>query len=260
MNYIVFDLEFNQDLSISKDTHRTPVNTPSLPESKNGLSQYPYEIIQIGAVKLNSDFTAVASFNRYIKPSIYSGISTFVTELTGITTESLRKEETFPAVYQSFLDFADGPASILTVWGMSDLKALYENVRYHQLKPDRIPSQYINIQPYVSLHFMLSEKKLLSLQTAVEMLGIRITYDFHNALYDAFYTAKIWKKIYQPTTFPKTYSPNHVTSQPRKPKKLIRYDKLIQQIEKMYARPMTQEEQAIIRLAYHMGKTNQFTE
>ena len=52
MHYIVFDMEFNQDLS--------PLQDP-----KVKWSTYPFEIIQIGALKLDYDFNRVAAFNRF---------------------------------------------------------------------------------------------------------------------------------------------------------------------------------------------------
>jgi hypothetical protein len=61
----------------------------------------------------------------------------------------------------------------------------------------------------------------------------------------------IQSKIYQPNE-------NRRRSQPRQPKRTIDFDALIAQFEKMYDRPMTEEEQSMIKLAYQMGKTEQF--
>jgi inhibitor of KinA sporulation pathway (predicted exonuclease) len=272
VNYIVFDFEFNQDFSSLQDPDR--INWQAQPQeetiedghentnpsNKKGLFQYPYEIIQIGAVKLDSGLSCVETFNRYIKPSIYLNISPFVTELTGITNEQLIKEESFEQVYEAFLHFIGASDSTFCTWGMSDIKALYKNAEYHKLNTGPIPRMYINLQPYVSTHLKLSSKKLLRLQTSVELLGIPITYEFHNAFYDAFYTAEIFKKINNPALLPKVYNPSKSVIRPRQPKQIIQYDKLIKQFEKMYSRDMTEEEQELIRLAYKMGRTRQFVE
>lgn len=245
MSFIVFDLEFNQDIS-------------SLQNFDRKRSPYPFEIIQIGAIKLDSEFNTVGTFNRYVKPTFYTRINPFVTELTGITTEQLLTEEPFPKIYKAYTTFINESDSIFCTWGMSDITELFRNVEDHELSHRFLPKKVINLQPYVSVYFNLSQKKLLRLQHAVELLHIPITYGFHNALHDAFYTAEIFKKVYNSSIQPKPYDPSHRAIRPNRRKRVIDLDKLLQQFEKMYARKITEEEQAMIKLAYKMGRTNQF--
>lgn len=247
MHYIVFDLEFNQDFS-SFQEQNTIIKR----------SKYPFEIIQIGAIKLDLDFNTIGVFNRYIKPTIYSKVNSFITELTSITTEQLLVEEPFFEVYNAYIEFIGNTESIFCIWGMSDIKELFRSVDYYRLDPNPLPKMFINLQPYASKHLNISEKKLLGLQNAIEMLNIPITYNFHNALYDAYYTAEIFKRIYVSSIQPKFYDPLYIKIRPIQRKKQIDYDSLIQQFRKMYGRDMTEEEQEIIKLAYKMGKTHQF--
>jgi len=245
MYFIVFDLELNQDFS-------------SLQNIYDKRSSVPFEIIQIGAVKLDSEFNTVDTFNRYVKPTFYSRINPFITELTGITTEQLQKEEQFPEIYKEYAEFIAGTDSIFCIWGTSDIKELFRNVEKHNLSSKFLPRRFINIQPYTSMYFNFPPKNLLRLQHAVEALNIPIKYTFHNAFYDAYYTAEIFKKIYNSFIEPKIYDPSFINIKPRQPKREIALDGLIEQFEKMYARKMTEEEQGIIILAYKMGKTGQF--
>lgn len=245
MNYIVFDLEFNQNIS-------------SLQNFDIKGSRYPFEIIQIGAVKLDLEFNVIDSFNRYVRPSIYSSILPFITELTGITTEQLLAEKSFPEIYKEFVEFIDDPNSIFCIWGMSDIKELYKNVEYHALNLKFLPRMFINLQPYVSLHMKFSQKKLMRLQHVVEVLEIPILNEFHNALNDAYYTSRIFKKIYNSSIQPKIYDPSFINASPRQRKRVIDIDGLLQQFEKMYERELNEEEKGMIILAYKMGKTNQF--
>lgn len=245
MNYIVLDLEFNQNYP--------PVEPISNRHYKNYL-----EIIQIGAIKIDFNFNTVSTFNRYIKPTIYTSISPYITELTNITTSQLLTEETFPNVFDSFMKFIGEKDSIFCIWGMSDIKELFENANFHQLNCKSIPRLYVNVQPYVSIHFDFPFRKLLGLQFAVETLGIPVLYEFHNALNDAYYTAEIFKTIYNSSLQPKIYDPTFIIRRPTPRKREIDYDNLIIQFEKMFSRKMTNEEQEIIKLAYKMGKTNQF--
>lgn len=245
MHFIVFDLEFNQDFT-------------SLQDLDKQRSQYPFEIIQIGAIKLDAALNTVATFNRYIRPTIYKEISPFITELTGISTEQLLTEDAFPEVYKNYLEFIGEPDTVFCIWGMSDIKELYKNAEEHQLNRSLLSKLFINLQPQVSKYLNLPANSLLKLQSAVEALDIPVTFPFHDALNDAYYTAELLQKIYSPSLQPKIYDPSYVVIRPRQPKRVLDTDKLLQQFEKMYKREMTKEEQEIILLAYKMGKTNQF--
>jgi inhibitor of KinA sporulation pathway (predicted exonuclease) len=251
MHYIVFDLEFNQDPDSLMDLSLKP-------ESAEKKSKYPFEIIQFGAVKLDVYFNAVGTFSKLVKPSIYSSISEFITDLTGITTDSLILEQTFDKVYKEFLEFVDEPETVFCVWGMVDMKELFRNVIYHSLDEKLLPKRYINIQPHTSVHLGQSKKKPLGLGYCVEALGIDITYPFHDALNDALYTAEVFKKVYNASIQPRRYDPTLAVKPVRPSKMVVDTPMLISQLEKMFKRDMTKEEQEIIRLAYHMGKTGQF--
>lgn len=243
MKFIVFDLELNQDFSSAE---------------RNGNIPALFEIIQLGAVKLDAELNTTGTFNRFIRPVFYKRINPFVTGLTGITTEQLQCEEEFPEVFRSFIDFVGDTDPVLCVWGSSDIKELFRNVEKHFLSIKQLPRKYINLQPYVSLYFNYSKKNLLSLQHAVEALKLSVEHSFHNAFNDAFYTAEVFKKIYSSFILPKIYDPSSTAVRPRQPRKEIDTDALINQFEKMYQRILSEEERSMILLAYKMGKTHQF--
>ncbi len=244
MHYIVLDLEFNQEPSSSNI-------------SADRLSVCPYEIIQIGAIKLDSERIAVASFNRYIKPTIYLKVSDFVSELTGITTQRLLPEKKFPQVLDEFIQFI-GNDPVLCTWGMTDIKELYRNARFYDYNLMQLPDVFINIQPYVSVLLKQSPKKLFNLQAAVEALSIPISYPFHNALYDAYYTTQLFKKLSALTLQPEKYIPDLQKPKRTPAKQVVDYEGLLEQFKKMYQRNLTREEQSMITLAYKMGRTHQF--
>lgn len=244
MDFIIFDLEFNQ-------------NPFSLQNFDRKCPPYPFEIIQIGAIKLDMNLNTIATFNSYVKPTFYAKIDPFITKLTGISVEQLQKAQPFPAIYEEFTKFIGGTDSVLCTWGMADIKGLFKNVEYHQLSNTLLPKLVINLQPYVSVHFKQSRKNLLGLQHAVELLNIPVSFSFHDAFHDAFYTSEVFNKIYRPSIQPQPYDP-YLTIRSRQRKRKIDTDKLLSQFEKMYAREMTEEEQGMIILAYKMGRTNQF--
>lgn len=245
MNYIVFDLEFNQDFS-------------SLQQFPFKTNHYPFEIIQIGAIQLDASFHQLGTFNRYVKPYFYGQVCPFITQLTGITTPRLTSEALFPEVYRCFLEFVGDEETIFCIWGMSDIKELFKNAFYHQLPTKQLPHHFINIQPLVSSHLGLPTKKLLRLEHAVSALHIAADHTFHDALSDAHYTAEIWKKIYHPSIHPTVYDPTYTPRPTSEPKKQIDTQALFAQFAKMYSRELTSEEEKMILLAYKMGKTQQF--
>lgn len=247
MNYIVFDLEFNQDFSSPQSFGRKK-------------SDYPFEIIQIGAVKLDDKLHITDEFNRYVRPTLYAEVSPFITQLTGITTQQLLNEESFPEVYKAYSDFIGAHDAVFCIWGMADIKELFKNAMQHHLNYKLLPNKFINLQPSASIHFNLSPKKLMRLQHAAMALNIDTELPFHNALYDAIYTAKIFQKIYHPSFTPSLYDPLFIPIRQKQPqrKRIIDADRLLEQFEKMYDRQMTAEEKSIILLAYKMGKTHQF--
>ncbi|HBV67729.1 MAG TPA: DNA polymerase III [Clostridiales bacterium] len=241
--YIVFDLEFNQDFSEIQD--------------KN-IKGFPFEIIQIGAIKLDNYFNIVDSFTSYIKPNIYKKISPFIEELTGIKTEMLINEKSFPKVYNEFIEFIGDTNSILCVWGMSDMRELYKSADYYQQNINLLPKMYINLQPYTSLYFNLPKKTQLKLQGVIEMLKIPAQSKFHNALNDAYYTAEVLRKIHKKSFQPIIYNPNYMKPRIKQIKRVLDVEALIKQFEKMNNREISEEEKSMIILAYNMGKTGQF--
>lgn len=242
MNYILLDLEFNQAYN------------------KNLINlKCPFEIIQIGAVKLDEKLKTISTFNRLIKPEVYTSIHPFIKKMTGISAQNLISAESFKKVYENFINFI-GTESVLSVWGMADIKELFRNAEYHSLDISLIPREYINVQFYASKYLKNPRGTNVGLRNAVELFNIPDKDQFHNAFYDAYYTAEIFKKIFSNEIKPKMYNLNKdkLLNRCNDKKTTLDTHNLMKQFEKMFNREMTSEEQSIIKLAYIMGKTNQF--
>ena len=78
MDYVVLDLEWNQ-ASDSRD-------------ARNRL--LTFEIIEIGAVKLNSRMEIVDTFEELIRPQVYDTMHHITEKLIGIHMKDLRSEST----------------------------------------------------------------------------------------------------------------------------------------------------------------------
>ena len=82
MNYIVFDLEWNQNPYGKNNNH------PDI----------PFEIIEIGAVKVNDDLEVVDEFQQVVKPRVYKRLHHKIQEITHLTMEELNSGEDFRKV------------------------------------------------------------------------------------------------------------------------------------------------------------------
>lgn len=247
MSYMVFDLEFNQMFNFNKEHPR--MSNP----------RCPFEIINIGAVKLDKNLSEIGTFDRLVKPVLYTRIHPYVKKMTGITREDLKHAESFIAVYKELVKFLDG-VDVLCVFGTSDIKELLRNIEFHKMDISPIPQKYIDVQHYTSHHLKRPKGNSISLGNAAESLGIPIKLEFHNAFNDAFYTAEVFKKIFNKHLRAEIYEIHNDKETDKKDIRKTTLDtvKLINQFEKMFHRKMTVEEQSMISLAYKMGNTNQF--
>lgn len=247
MEYIVFDLEFNQ--GFDKTLNKTVSN-----------ERCPFEIIQIGAIKLDSNFNMIDTFNAYVKPEIYKDIHPFIQKMTSITKDDVKNAEGFPQVFKEFKKFISSKKTVFGVWGTADLKELYRNIYFYNLPSISLPKNFINIQEHASKYFNNPSGKSIGLQNAISILGLKEDKSYHDALNDAYYTSQVLIKINNPSIVPDVYiyTPVKPSQSKRKTKKEISYEKLFSEFEKILNRSLTKEEKKIIDLAYKMGKTNQF--
>lgn len=178
MNYIVLDLEWNQ--------------CPDGKENEN--PQLPFEIIEIGAHKINACCEILDSFHAMIKPVVYEQMNIHTQEIIGISSEELKQGVSFRAAASSFLAWCGEDYSFAT-WGAMDLTELQRNMKYFQVEnPFPRPLLYYDIQKLYSLcQGNPSVRK--SLETAAEELSIPKDISFHRADADTFYTVKVMQSI-----------------------------------------------------------------
>ena len=244
MNYIIFDLEFNQ-----QHPEDVVIDAP-----KPSLL---FEIIQIGAIKLNKNFETIGTFNSLIKPNIHKRLHPYVEELTKININDLNASYNFIDVFKQFIDFIGKDKSTLVVWGDSDITELIKNMGFYNIPTTFIPEKYIDIQHYATKLLNVPKGQKIGLKKAVEALEIPIDGDFHDAFFDAHYTAEVFKKIYNKQLLSKPINKAN-TKRPKVKKEKLDSNALINEFEKNYNRKMSKEEIEMIRLAYFMGKTKQF--
>jgi len=245
MKYIVLDLEFNQayDFGDGKD---------NFPDEK-----CPFEIIQIGAVKLNEKFEYEASLNLLIKPDIYKRIHPYVEKITGLNSSILENQQTFKAAYEKLIEFADKKRVIYCVWGSNDIKELYKNIMYYDLADDVITFNFIDVQNIASKYINNAPGMCIGLKNAVMALGLEAAKPFHNALYDAEYTAKVLQRLkYEPINI-KQFSHDNIVKIAKTPH-TIDFSAMYKYVEKELGRRITKKEKRIYRNIYFYGKEKKF--
>ena len=213
MNYIVFDLEWNQS-----------------PDGKKGKNEkLPFEIIEIGAVKLNSRKEITDRFHRLIRPTVYKWIHDSIHEVIHVDYKDLLKGIPFVQAVREFLEWCGTDWSFCT-WGNQDVMELQRNMKYYNIL-DLLPGPvtYYDVQKLYSLCYE-DGKIRRALEYAIDELKIEKKYGFHRALADAYYTGEVLKCLDEHTVF--SYYSLDVYQNPKRKKEEIHlsyptYDKFV---------------------------------
>lgn len=174
MDYIIMDLEWNQ----SNDG------------SEEKASELPFEIIEIGAIKLNGEKNMIDEFSELIRPSVYKEMHRVTKNLIHIQMEELERGIPFPEAARKFLDWC-GEDRIFCTWGPLDLTEFQRNMRFYHMGPMADgPFPFLDVQKLFSLAYE-DGKTRRSLEAAVDFLKLEKDIPFHRAFSDAYYTAEI---------------------------------------------------------------------
>lgn len=176
MDYVVFDLEWNQS------------NT-GLEEE---VERFPFEIIEIGAAKVNTQGHMWGEFSELISPRVYHEMHRITGKLLHLKMSDLRGKSSFPVVAERFEKWC-GEKFMFATWGTLDLMELQRNRKYYNMTPlSEGPVQYLDVQKLFAYVFDKEDlRKRRSLEDAVDFLQIEKDIPFHRAYSDAYYTAKV---------------------------------------------------------------------
>lgn len=174
MNYIIFDLEWNQCGSES-EILTEPVCLPG-------------EIIEIGAVKLDDAFRKTDELRLLIRPQYYPKLHHRIVSLTGLRDKELaEKGLTFPQAYEKFMEFCGEEYSFMT-WSRSDLPILIDNMLLHGIDVSNLPDTY-DLQRIFCNEIMRIPRKM-ALDDALKVLNEKGDVA-HDALNDSRNTALV---------------------------------------------------------------------
>ncbi|MCD7885451.1 MAG: exonuclease domain-containing protein [Lachnospiraceae bacterium] len=210
MNYIVLDLEWNQ-----------------CPYGKaQEVAALPFEIIEIGAVRLNEARQVTGRFREVVRPQVYTSLHFRTKEVISLRAMDFEGARSFPEVAADFFTWCrkndvespdndshrhytgnqdnrprgndihpvdDLPA--FCTWGPADLTELQRNLSYYNIEsPFPFPLLYFDIQKIFSIAYE-DRKSRKSLEYAVDFLQLPKDISFHSALSDAIYTSLVMQRI-----------------------------------------------------------------
>ena len=175
---IVLDLEF----------------TATRSEEAHALGLYN-EVIEIGAVKLDSAYNELGRISVMVKPQFVSGVSGFVHALTGISDSELVSAPVLgDALAQLSSWIGEGRSRVVT-WSEADLSQLRTECAAKGIEFDSLPTRWMDIQ---RLYPRITDggKRKIALGVAAEQCGIEVERNrAHRALYDADVTAQVLRSM-----------------------------------------------------------------
>lgn len=180
MQYIILDLEWNQPISFYSTTF------------KRVGDALQFELIQMGAVKLDSERRLISSFSQDIKPSQYKKIHPRIRRITGITQEDIDFAPQFDQAMERFIKWC-GEEYMLFSWGGDDISILDQNLRFFGIDKKLV---IYDLQELFG-HVRGNTKNRFGLRNALEAIGIRQSneHPFHRAVDDAYYAALIFQRL-----------------------------------------------------------------
>ena len=203
MQYIVLDLEWNQPISYHS------------PAFKSVGTKLLFEMIQIGAVKMDESFRVVDSSSQLIQPQHYVRLHPRISRITHITQDDLADAPGFNEAMAAFAQWC-GEDYVLLTWGCDDISVLKQNMTFFQCET-QLPKFYDAQQLFGEVTGNPKERK--GLKAAMEQLEIlpdEESMPFHNAVNDAYYTALVFAKMPDPA---------RVLEYPQTPRKLQHLDR-----------------------------------
>ncbi len=185
MNYIILDLEWDSTFFVKQ-------------------KRFINQILQIGAVKLDSEFNVIDTFEVVIKSSISKRVTGRFANLTGITSEVMRNGVPFSQAVEKYNAWV-GEDTVTMTWSNSDLYTIIENEE-NLLNGQRFKiEKYLDLQKFIQKEMHLKgyeDKNQVSLALAAEFLEIETdNIDFHTAKDDSLVCAYLLKKCYNAERF-----------------------------------------------------------
>lgn len=184
MSFVILDLEWNT--TFCKE-----------------LNKYVNEIVEFGAVKLDSKLRVTETFSTLVRPTVAKSIHPQVKKLVNISFDELKESPCdFPEILDKFAEFL-GDSTLIT-WSNTDLHTLSDNCSLHSLD-ENLPfmKTFCDLQKYCEYSLGVSSKnRMLGLSACAQVLGfVEGENQSHRALDDTMLSLKCLKALYNKRHF-----------------------------------------------------------
>ena len=153
------------------------------------------ETIEIGAVKLDSDFNYVDEFSIFIRPVIHPQLSEFCIQFTSIQQTDVDTAALFPEAFNTFLNWAGSEPFIWYSWSSYDRTRLIKDLEFHKQEiPETILQHKDLKQLYADTEGLPQQ---VGMRRALKNLGVEYKGRQHRGIDDAKNTAEILRHVMQ---------------------------------------------------------------
>ena len=190
VNHIVVDLEMNKITKQIRDSFK--------------LSS---ELIEIGAVKMNSAFKVIDTYQTYVSPD-FGKMDEKIIQLTGITDEKLVGAPKFAEAMDDFAKWIGKGKTQYYSWSMSDIRQFQNEADFKGYKGGIIRKMEVSWNDFQQEYSqLLGIEKKIKLKQAVAAADYEFTGAEHTALSDAVNTAEILSLSKDKAKFEKVMKP-----------------------------------------------------
>jgi inhibitor of KinA sporulation pathway (predicted exonuclease) len=192
IGYLVLNMS-GQRMRIANDYYLI-VDLEATCSNDGVVPRHEMEIIEIGALMQSSrTFEIESEFQTFVQPVRHPKLTSFCTELTGITQDDLANAPTYEASLETMKQWMYGfDDSLFCSWGDYDRKQFHQDCGFHRVA-----------YPFRSGHFNLKAefastrdmKKKLGIGDALRHLGMKFEGCHHRGLDDARNIARIVRRV-----------------------------------------------------------------
>lgn len=155
------------------------------------------EIVEVGALKLNTALEVVSSWSTLVQPSALDKYTDYCKNITGISRDDLANAPKWETIWRQFAEFTSFRTTRLAAWGCHFDFAVLQN-QYKRLGlgcPHNMNAFDIRSMAYLVMSWYGMKPKGWSLEKICERLDISAGGSFHRAMADATYTHRILSRL-----------------------------------------------------------------
>ncbi len=170
MNYIILDLEAS---------------------CWGNKSDKQHEIIEIGALKIDTHGNLMGEFSEFVKPKLHPQLSDLCKELTTIEQSDIDSADTYDAVITRFKQWIDTEEPyVLCSWGFYDKKQFAKDCDLHGLDKSWLQHHISLKHQYADIKHL---RKPIGMGGTLKKEGLALDGTHHRGIDDARNIAKIFK-------------------------------------------------------------------